>query len=107
MLTLAKYELRRLLKLLKTEIRDEVPIIFLEPSTAAVFRDELTELLPLDRDAKRMVGLSLLFSEFIENFGITLPVVGKKAVLHGHCHEKSVLNMNSSRSVLDKMSIEF
>jgi FAD/FMN-containing dehydrogenase/Fe-S oxidoreductase len=107
MLSLAKWELYRLLNKLKDKIRDGIPIVVLEPSTAAVFRDEMLQLLPHNQDAMRMAEITFLFSEFIEHEKIDLPKISRQAILHGHCHEKAVLNMNAIRSVLKQMDINF
>ena len=107
MLNLAVWELKNILTLLKQQIRDGLPIIFLEPSTAAVFREEMPQLIPLDRDAQRLNQNSLLLSEFIEQEKIKVPVINRKAILHGHCHEKAVLNIDATRSVLHRMGIDF
>ena len=44
----------RSLDALRDEIRAGIPIVGLEPSCVAVFRDELAKLLPHDEDAKRL-----------------------------------------------------
>lgn len=39
-------------------LEDGVPVIFCEPSSASVFRDEALALFPTDRDVERMGKLS-------------------------------------------------
>jgi FAD/FMN-containing dehydrogenase/Fe-S oxidoreductase len=107
MLNLAKWEINNILVMIRQEIRDGTPIIFLEPSTVSVFRDEMPQLLPLDRDAQRLTQNSYLISEFIEQENLNLPMINKKAILHGHCHEKAVLDINATRSILQRMGIEY
>jgi Fe-S oxidoreductase len=54
MLDKAKGLLRQILASLCQSIRDGIPIVGLEPSCMTVFRDELTNLLYGDEDAKRL-----------------------------------------------------
>ncbi|MGX1352297.1 FAD/FMN-containing dehydrogenase/Fe-S oxidoreductase [Bradyrhizobium elkanii] len=71
-----------------------VPIIGLEPSCLLTLRDELLSLRS-DEAAKTVSAHSLLFEEFLmreaEAGRLTLPLgaVAGKAVVHGHCHQKS------------------
>ncbi len=48
MLTLAKRQLTQILDALEPALLEDVPVVVLEPSCAAVLKDELTELLPGD-----------------------------------------------------------
>ena len=52
MLTTARSLLRQILGALRPEIEAGVPVVGLEPSCAAVFRDELQNLFPNDLDAE-------------------------------------------------------
>ena len=53
-LDLAERYLRRSLDQLREWYREDIPIVGLEPSCVAVFKDELGKLLPHDDDAKRL-----------------------------------------------------
>jgi FAD/FMN-containing dehydrogenase/Fe-S oxidoreductase len=71
-----------------------VPIIGLEPSCLLTLRDELLSLRS-DDAAKSVSAHALLFEEFLvreaEAGRLQLPLgpVAPKAVVHGHCHQKS------------------
>ena len=65
MLDTAKSLLREILKTLRPQIQAGIPVVGLEPSCMAVFRDELTNLFPDDEDAKRLHDQSFLLSEFL------------------------------------------
>jgi FAD/FMN-containing dehydrogenase/Fe-S oxidoreductase len=71
-----------------------VPIIGLEPSCLLTLRDELLSLRK-DDDAKRVAQHALLFEEFLtreaEAGRLALPLkpIAEKALVHGHCHQKS------------------
>src|SRR5690606_11725041 len=91
---------------LARDARAGVPIIGIEPSSVSVFRDELTDLLPHDMDARRVRDSFRLLSEFLAEEGVELPRLGGRAVLHNHCHHKAVLNAGATLTVLGKMGIE-
>ena len=109
MLDRAKNLLLKILGTLETEIKQDVPIVVLEPSCAAVFRDELLNLFPNDERAHRLSQQTFLLSEFLEQKAthFPLPKLARKALVHGHCHQKSIMRMTDEESVLRKMGIDF
>ncbi|HXY14467.1 MAG TPA: FAD-linked oxidase C-terminal domain-containing protein [Terriglobales bacterium] len=109
MLDRAKRLLLQTLDVLEPEIEQEVPIVVLEPSCASVFRDELINLFPDDDRARLLSKQTFLLSEFLERKAkhFTLPKIKGRALVHGHCHHKSVLKMGDEESVLRKMGIDF
>ncbi len=58
--------LREILDTLRPEIEAGTPVVGLEPSCVAVFRDELMNLFPMDEDAKRLSQQTFILSEFLE-----------------------------------------
>jgi FAD/FMN-containing dehydrogenase/Fe-S oxidoreductase len=109
MLDRAKHLLLKILETLETEIKQDVPIVVLEPSCAAVFRDELLNLFPNDERAHRLSQQTFLLSEFLEQKAthFRLPKLARKALVHGHCHHKSIMRMTDEESVLRKVGIDF
>jgi FAD/FMN-containing dehydrogenase/Fe-S oxidoreductase len=109
MLDRAKKLLLTILGALESEIKQDIPIVVLEPSCAAVFRDELLNLFPKDNRARRLSQQTFLLSEFLEQKAkhFLLPKMARKALVHGHCHHKSVMRMTDEESVLRKMGIDF
>jgi Fe-S oxidoreductase len=108
MLDTAERWLRQLLASLRPQIRSDMPLIGLEPSCVAVFRDELLNLFPHDEDAKRLSQRTFLLSEFLaqaEHF--QLPPLHRKAIVHGHCHQKALMGMEAERKVLSKLGLDF
>jgi Fe-S oxidoreductase len=101
MLDTAKQWLADVVAALRPRIRAGVPLVGLEPSCVAVFRDELLNLFPNDEDAKRLAQQSYLLSELLaqQTPGYEPPRLAGKAIVHGHCHQKAVLGM-ASESVL-------
>jgi FAD/FMN-containing dehydrogenase/Fe-S oxidoreductase len=109
MLEHAKHYLQQVMATLHQEIASEVPVVGLEPSCISVFRDELTNLFADDERAKRLSKNSFMLSEFlvqkVDNYAP--PKLHRKALVHGHCHHKSILNMEAEQKLLDKMGIEY
>jgi Fe-S oxidoreductase len=109
MLDHAKKKLQEILETLRYEIRRGVPVVGLEPSCVAVFRDELADLLADDEDALRLKEQTFTLAEFLEqkaqNFKV--PVLKRKAIVHGHCHQKAIMKMDHERSLLGKMKLDF
>ncbi|HLV86800.1 MAG TPA: FAD-linked oxidase C-terminal domain-containing protein [Candidatus Sulfotelmatobacter sp.] len=108
MLDRAESLLLEILDTLEPEIEAGIPIVGLEPSCVAVFRDELLNLFPRDARAQALSRQTFLLSEFLErNAGSApLPQFPRKALLHGHCHHKSIMKMTAEESLLRRMGIE-
>src|SRR5579872_7489912 len=109
MLDRAKRLLLDILDALEPEIEQRIPVVVLEPSCATVFRDELLNLFPHDERARRLSQQTFLLSEFLERKvpSLELPQFHRKALVHGHCHHKSVMKMTDEESVLKKMGVDF
>jgi FAD/FMN-containing dehydrogenase/Fe-S oxidoreductase len=109
MLDRAKSLLLEIMDELLPEIEARIPIVVLEPSCAAVFRDELLNLFPKDDRARSLSQQVVLLSEFLEQRApdFPLPPVPRKALIHGHCHHKALMKMTAEESVLHRMGIDF
>ncbi|HZU27930.1 MAG TPA: FAD-linked oxidase C-terminal domain-containing protein [Bryobacteraceae bacterium] len=107
-LDMAKSYLYRILKSIRRDIEDGTPIVGLEPSCVAVFRDELTDLLPHDHDAQRLSKQAFTLGEFLEKKAdhYTPPKLDRKLIVHGHCHHKAVVGMSGEMGVLKKMGAD-
>ena len=90
----ARTELDRLVKTYAPFAARGVPIVGLEPSCLLTLRDELLSLRS-DDTAKNISAHALLFEEFLvreaEAGRLQLPLgpIAEKALVHGHCHQKS------------------
>jgi len=110
MLDRAERLLLEILDTLEPEIEAGIPVVGLEPSCVAVFRDELTNLFPHDHRAQALSRQTFLLSELLEqkiSANATLPQLNRKALIHGHCHHKSLMKMTAEESILNRLGIEF
>jgi FAD/FMN-containing dehydrogenase/Fe-S oxidoreductase len=109
MLDRAKKLLLSTLATLRREIEDGVPVVVLEPSCASVFRDEMLNLFPDDGRAQKLSAQVFLLSEFLEHKAdpSRLPAIDRKALVHGHCHQKSVLKMTDEEAVLHRLGVDY
>jgi FAD/FMN-containing dehydrogenase/Fe-S oxidoreductase len=109
MLDRAQSLLLQILDELSPEIEAGIPIVGLEPSCVAVFRDELVNLFPHDERAQALSRQTFLLSEFLETRAphLQLPRLERKAILHGHCHHKSIMKMTAEEAVLRRLGIDF
>ncbi len=110
MLDRAEALLLQILDQLEPEIEAGIPVVGLEPSCVAVFRDELINLFPHDERAQALSRQTFLLSEFLEQKlgpDATLPQLPRKAVLHGHCHHKSIMKMTAEESLLHRLGVDF
>ena len=108
MLDLAKRFLRQTLAGMAAEIAAGTPVVGLEPSCVSVFRDELTNLYPQREDARALRDQTFLLSEFLDRHAPDYRPgrLERKAVVHGHCHHRSVLDWDAEESMLAKAGID-
>jgi Fe-S oxidoreductase len=105
----ARGYLERIMVRLGAEIDAGMPIVFLEPSCASVFRDELHNFFPSDARAQRLQEQSFLLSEFLVREAPEYrppDLAGRSIVLHGHCHQKSLMKMKSEMEILRRTGAE-
>jgi FAD/FMN-containing dehydrogenase/Fe-S oxidoreductase len=101
----ARLEAERTLKALAPFVERGVPVIGLEPSCLFTFRDEIPALLRNDA-AERAAERTFLFEEFVADehkagrLALDLLPLNKRALLHGHCHQKSFGAMGAVETVL-------
>ncbi|MBI4543878.1 MAG: FAD-binding protein [Gemmatimonadetes bacterium] len=109
MLRLARRQLRQILDVLRPQITAGVPVVGLEPSCLAVFRDELINFFPHDETARRLSRQSFLLAEFLDRHadGWQPPPLRRKAIVHGHCHQQALVGMRSDRALLERLGLDF
>jgi Fe-S oxidoreductase len=109
MLDRAKALIREILDSLRPEIESGTPVVGLEPSCVAVFRDEMMNLFPMDEDAKRLSANTFLLSEFLEKKApeFRLPKLERKALVQKHCHHEHVMKFDAENAVLRKLGLDY
>jgi Fe-S oxidoreductase len=109
MLTLARRLLHQVLDGLREEIRAGTPVIAVEPSCGAVFRNELTNMLPDDEDAKRLARQTYTLGEFLAQHAEhwEIPRIDRKALVHFHCHQRATSDTDCDRMVLDRLGLDY
>ena len=93
----ARQQLHDILEAHTDDILAGVPVVGLEPSCVAVFRDELRQLFPTDARAQRLAAQSYTLGEYLEllQWRPTKPAQGDRGevLYHAHCHQKAVLTV--------------
>jgi FAD/FMN-containing dehydrogenase/Fe-S oxidoreductase len=108
MLDHARKMLRDILISMQGEIRQDIPVVGMEPSCVSVFRDELKRLFPYDEDARRLSKNAMTLSEFfVEHTSFQFPRLSRKAIVHGHCHDKAVMKMKCDPELFKRIGLEF
>jgi FAD/FMN-containing dehydrogenase/Fe-S oxidoreductase len=101
----ARREAERCVAALAPFLERATPFVGLEPSCMLGFRDEIP-LLVKREDARRLAANALLFEEFLAReakagaLKLALAPVAKRALLHGHCHQKAFAAMGAVEAVL-------
>lgn len=108
MLDLARRVLLHSLDGLHPATADGVPVVGLEPSCVSVFRDDMPNLLERNPDANRLTAKTFLLSEFLDKHpnGYSAPHLKRKALLHGHCHQKAILNFPQEVELLRSAGLD-
>jgi Fe-S oxidoreductase len=107
MLNKAKKYLQNILDSLSNEINSGIPFIGLEPSCVSVFRNEIKNLFPENKTAKKLSESFFTLAEFIERnhekFQFTK--LNSKAIFHGHCHHKAVMKTDADKKILEQLGL--
>jgi Fe-S oxidoreductase len=97
--------MQRTLNALAPYVARGMPIVGLEPSCLFTFRDELPALFK-GETVNALAANALLFEEFIDRehkqgrLNLPLGPLPKKALLHGHCHQKAFDTMGAVERTL-------
>jgi len=102
----AKAEAQRMLGALKPYVERGIAVVGLEPSCLLTLRDEFKAMLP-GPGTDALAGQALLFEEFLAReheagrLALALkPLPEKRALVHGHCHQKAFGAMPAVRRTL-------
>jgi FAD/FMN-containing dehydrogenase/Fe-S oxidoreductase len=108
MLGLARRLLRQVLDELRPQIRAGMPLVGLEPSCLATFRDELINLFPGDQDAQRLAAQACTLAELLDRHAPDFrpPRLEAKAVVQRHCHHYAVMGFGPDERLLDRIGLD-
>jgi len=107
MLDLARRQLRQILDALRPEIRAGVPLVVLEPSCAAVFRDELSQLFPTDGDARRLAAQTVTLAELLVRDAPAFSChLDRRALIQPHCHHHAVMGFAADRALISGLGLD-
>src|SRR3546814_18645465 len=104
MLDLAKHELARILDALAPDLARGVPVVGLEPSCMASFRDELPRLFPADERARKLADNSFLLSEFLERENWQPPPLPRRLMVQTHCPHHASLDVDAEQKQLHRLN---
>ncbi len=109
MLKLARRLLHQVVEGLGEEIRSGTPVVALEPSCGAVFRNELINMLPDNEDAKRLARQTFTLGEFVAEHAEhwDMPRLERKALVHFHCHQRATSDTDCDEKVLDRLGLDY
>jgi FAD/FMN-containing dehydrogenase/Fe-S oxidoreductase len=99
----AREHLAAVFTALADPVKNNVPIVVLEPSCFAVFRDEAITLDGTNRPIARVLSeRAVLFSEFIGSRlePGDLPPMARSALVHIHCHQRAIAGSESTAAAL-------
>jgi FAD/FMN-containing dehydrogenase/Fe-S oxidoreductase len=106
MLDLARRYAENVIRHLREDIRAGTPVVGVEPSCVAVFKDDIPKLLTANEDAERLAKQAFHLSEFLAQEGYEPPALQGKALLHGHCHHKATGGTSPEKELLEKMGLD-
>lgn len=106
MLGQARRQLRDILDHLQPAAERRIPVVGIEPSCVASFRDELPELFNADERAHYLADNTYLLSEFLRREGYHPPRLSRRALVHLHCHQYASLHADADRIMLQRMGVD-
>jgi Fe-S oxidoreductase len=101
----ARAEAERTLAALNPYIEQGIPVVGLEPSCILSFRDEIPALVASEA-ARKLASLAVTFEEFLARehkagrVDLKLKSTPQRALVHGHCHQKSFEAFSPVQAVL-------
>ena len=93
---------------LREPLREGVPVVVLEPSCAAVFRDELVQLLPEDPDAGRLSRQTHLLAGFLRRKapGFLAGRLSGRALAQPHCHQRALFGTSDDEALFEASGLD-
>jgi FAD/FMN-containing dehydrogenase/Fe-S oxidoreductase len=109
-LGMAERVLTRTVRHLADHVRAGGLVVGLEPSCTAVFRSDMSELFPGDRDVRRLCDRTVTLAELLTEHspGYEPPQVpdrSARALAQVHCHQHAVLGWDADRELLHRAGV--
>ncbi|WP_016909079.1 FAD-binding and (Fe-S)-binding domain-containing protein [Streptomyces xiaopingdaonensis] len=108
-LGVAQRVFRRTLRTLRPWLEAGTPIVGLEPSCTAVFRSDMPEMLPDDKDVERLAAQTYTLAEFLLGHAPQdwrPPRLGRHAVVQRHCHQHAIMGFDADRELLARAGVD-
>ena len=105
----ARKYLEHVLAVLDEDLKRGTHVVVLEPACLSVFKEELPLMLPKHEQAKRLTMQSVLLADFLQQHAPSAKFIAldEPALVHGHCHHKSVLGFDGELSLLrDRLHLD-
>jgi FAD/FMN-containing dehydrogenase/Fe-S oxidoreductase len=101
----ARWRLRQVMEPLSPYVERGAAVVGLEPSCLLTFRDELPSLFPTDHRAAALAERAMLLGEFLarEAPDFKPHPISRRALVHGHCHQRSLAGMQSEMAALGRV----
>jgi len=64
-------------------------------------------MFPDSARAHRLMEQTFTLGEFLDKTGYTPPNLKLKAIVHGHCHHKAIMRIDSEEAILKKMGMDY
>jgi FAD/FMN-containing dehydrogenase/Fe-S oxidoreductase len=104
----ARDHLEAVFSVLDNELSHDAPIVVLEPSCFAVFKDEAVNLFGEHSGARRLAERTRLFSTFIRPHAERGELSSSKAraLVHIHCHQRAITGIEDTAAALRAAGLE-
>jgi FAD/FMN-containing dehydrogenase/Fe-S oxidoreductase len=104
----ARRRLRRTLDALEPALATGMPLVVLEPSCAAVLRDDVRSLLGDGQRVRRLAGATQTLAELLEDRAPDWRPgpMERRVVVQTHCHQHAVLGSAADDRVLERLGAE-
>ncbi len=103
----ARRRLRRTIEVLEPALRAGTPLVVLEPSCAAVLRDDARSLLGDGEPVRRLAGATHTLAELLERRAPDWRpgTLDRRVVVQTHCHQHAVLGSAADDRVLERLGV--
>ncbi|HUH06200.1 MAG TPA: FAD-linked oxidase C-terminal domain-containing protein, partial [Egibacteraceae bacterium] len=106
MLDAARRFLERALDALEPSLAEGAEVVVLEPSCAAMFRDELGELLPRDGRVKLLARRTVTLAELLIRNDYSPPPLDREIIVQRHCHSQAVIGYDADAELLSRLGAQ-